>query len=470
MSEHLYGMRAWGVILVLVVGFSVWLSLSVRDLGFRIVSQPEIEVDYVMGVFWWCIFAIAIAAFGGHDRKMLLFAWIGKFFVVLVAMLVYEWHYGLDATSYHESSKTGYYDYLYPGFDFREDLVPSINPIQDEYGRPLGGIGTENFVRSVLVISSLTGPFYHAIKVAFAFLGLVGIWCFYRAVVAAIGRPLPPAFYLLAFFPSILFWSSIFGKDPLQFFFLGLYAYGGALWLAQGGLSGFWLIGIGLFGSYLIRPWISGMAAASLLLAFLLSKCRPWQIALMGLSLIATVLLADDLESIGVPVRLNLETFLEHMSYLQEGLLTSGGGSSGGELIDLSSGQSFAANLPLVIFTGLFRPLPFDVRNPFIALAAIENTVVLVLALVGLYHFRLVYLRDPLVLWPALYALIWAVFNGFLVMGNLGAGARYKLQVWPFLALVVVCLAHSKGRALIEARVSGKDEGQEGSPRVFPST
>lgn len=469
MSEHLYRMRAWGVILALAIGFTVWLSLNVRNLGFRIETQPEIEFDYVMGVFWWCVFAIAIATFGGRDRKMLLFAWIGKFFVVLVAMLVYEWHYGLDAISYHESSKTGYYDYLYPGFDFREDLVPSINPIQDEYGRPLGGIGTENFVRFVLIVSSLTGPFYHAIKVAFAFLGLVGIWWFYRAVVAAIGRPLRPAFYLLAFFPSILFWSSIFGKDPLQFFFLGLYAYGGALWLAQGRLSGYWLIGIGLLGSYLLRPWISGMAAASLLLAFLLSKCRLWQIVLMGLSLIATVLLVDDLGSIGVPVGLDLAIFLQHMSDLQDGLMTSGGGSIGGELIDLSSGQSFAANLPLVIFTGLFRPLPFDIRNPFIALAAIENTVVLVLALVALYHFRLVYLRDPLVLWPSFYALIWAVFYGFLVMGNFGAGARYKLQVWPFLALVVVCLAHSKGRALIEARVSRKDEGREGPSRIFPS-
>lgn len=392
---------------------------------------------------------------------MLLVAWTGKFFVVLLAMLIYEQHYGLDAYWYFQLPLTGQH-WMYPGIDFREDMIPSLNPLRDAAGRAIGGgIGTENFVRFVLLLASVTGPYYHAMKVGFAFMGLIGVWWFYRVIVVALGRPYPAAFYLLAFFPSILFWSSILGKDPLQFLFLGLYAYGGAIWLVQGRLTGLWVAGAGMFGVYLLRPWITGMAGAALFLATLVGRFRGWQVVLMlpacGLAFFlsweqALPLLSAELTNI---IREDPTMVLEVIEKRSQGFAqdTRGSGGSGGDLGDLAAGR---VSLPWAMFTGLFRPLPFDITSLFTALAAIENTVVLLLSVVAIHRMRFAYLRDPLVVWLVAFSLLWTLLHGFIVMGNFGSGVRYKLQVWPFLLMAILIFVHKDGRALLESRAFGR--------------
>jgi hypothetical protein len=299
-------------------------------------------------------------------------------------------------------------------------------------------------------MASITGPFYHAMKVGFAFLGLLGVWWFYRAVVVALGKPYPKAFYLLAFFPSILFWSSILGKDPLQFCFLGLYAYGGSLWLVEGRLKGVWYAGFGAVGSYLFRPWLGITELVVLGLVTILGRCQPWQTGMALTAALLSVLLVNPvnvIQSFGLDDVDDPEKIRELVEAKAEGLAQAKG--SGSKAAEMVRGQT---SLPMAIFSGLFRPLPFDITNPFTALAAIENSIVLFLAVVALFRFRFAYLRDPIVLWPLLMSLFWALLYGFIVMANFGSGTRYKLQIWPFLLMLVVCLVHKEGRKLLDSR------------------
>ena len=468
MTEHFYRRIQWGLLGLPVVGATVWVSLHLHDLGFRILEVlpsnvfPQLALDYTMGLLWWSVLAIGILVFGGDSRRMLLLAWVGKFFVVLVAMLFYEHHYGLDAFSYFQLKLTGYHDW-FPFHDFRNDLTPSLELLA-EYDDPLqaANIGHANSLRFILLIAAVTGPFYHAMKVGCAFMGFLGVWWFYRAVVVALGRPYPPVFYLLAFFPSIIFWSSILGKDPLQFFFLGLYAYGGAVWFVQGRPAALWLIGAGLLGSYLIRPWTALMAGSALVLATLLGRARGWQVGLLTLAGGSLLFLAGKyfLTLVNLTDQALALEFMESQAkgFAGETQRVSG---SGADLPDVAQGGFSAASLVLVIFTGLFRPLPFEITNPLTALAAVENTVVLLLALAALSRFRLAYLRDPLVLWPAIYCLTWATLYGLIVMANFGSGARFKLQMWPFFLLLLSSLTHREGRALLASRVPGRGKALE---------
>lgn len=462
-EEHKIGMAFACVVLF---GLVVWISLNASALGFRFADiQPNMEMDYAMGLVWWLLLACAIAMFARESAPMLLAAWIGKFFVVLVAMLFYEYQYGLDAYHYFALKLTGEH-WMYPGIDFRKDMIPSLQPlVTPDGGSYGGGIGNENSLRFMLIVASVTGPFYHAMKVMFAFFGLMGSWFFYRAVVVALGRSYPAAFYLLVFFPSIIFWSSILGKDPLQFLFLGLYAYGGALWLVEGRLSAMWFLGLGLGGSYLIRPWTSLMAGSALALATLLGREPRWKVALAlggGLACLPYVwghvqsMMNFDLTDVYGDGEDNFggegaSLALEFITVRTQGFAEGGG--SGGDLLDATSGGSLQGSLPLAMFTGLFRPLPFDITNPFTALAALENAVVLALALVALYRLRPAFLRDSLVIWPALYSLMWTTLHGFIVMANFGSGVRYKLQTWPFLLMAILILVHKQGRALLESRM-----------------
>lgn len=104
----------------------------------------------------------------------------------------------------------------------------------------------------------------------------------------------------------------------------------------------------------------------------------------------------------------------------------------------------------------MFRPLPFDITNFSTAIAAMENSVVLSLAVVALFRMRFVYLREPLLIWTGLYILTWALLYGLIVLANFGAGARYKLQVWPFMILVLVTLCWREGRKWLDSRARGE--------------
>jgi len=447
--------KAQSFIVLLVMACAVWLSMNVEKLGWRIIKdipemvKPTVGLDYAMGVFWWAVLAILLLVLGGDSRRMLLVGWVGKFFVTLIAMLFYEDYYGLDSYAYFEMKLTGIH-WMYPGHDFRYDLLPVLK------AKTLAGmVGNENALRFILMVGTVMGPFYHAMKVGCAFVGFMGIWFFYRAVVVAMGRAYPPAFYLLAFFPSILFWSSTLGKDPIQFFFLSLYAYGASLWLVEGRLRAFGFLGAGLIGSYLIRPWMTYMGGLALGLAFLLARARLIQLVFVVVLCIPFFYWGGELfmEQYGFESQ---EMLLDYIQALPKGFAKTASGIGEekirGDYFDAEK-DNLAIYWPWAFFSGLFRPLPFDITNAFTALAAVENTIILWLTLRAFVKSRLTFLRDPLVLWPLFFTCIWAALYGFIVAANFGAGARYKLQTWPFFLMVIVCLNHRDGRALLMERL-----------------
>jgi len=443
---------AWSGVVFAVAGIAVWLaiwlSFNVRAMGQHFgYLQPELELDYTMGILMWVVFAVGILMVGGEFRHMLLLGWTGKFFVVLIAMLFYEQRYESDSIAYFNFRVKDFFGMHLVDVISNIDLSPNVASGSEDYDP------SKNFKGLFALVTFLIPPYFHALKIGFAFFGFLGSWYFYRAVVVALGREYPPAFYLLTFCPSIIFWSSTLGKDPLMFLFIGLYAYGGTLWLVQKRMTAFWFMGAGIFFVSLVRPWIGIIGVAVFLAASLLEKSRPWQVALIAL--IGGLGMVHYWENITQTWGdIVIAEFLQQRAKGVE-MTTQSSGGSGAALPDFEGGSAPMIVL-LVIFSGLFRPLPFDITNPFTALAAAENTIVLWLALVAIYRFRLVYLRDPLVLWPLLFSLMWAAVYGLVVMANFGTGVRYKLQTWPFLLMVITLLTHREGRALLASRVSGR--------------
>ncbi len=68
-------------------------------------------------------------------------------------------------------------------------------------------------------------------KLDVAMAGLAGVYIFYRAAVLFLGREDMRILLVLGLTPSILFWSSILGKDPIVMLGMAVYSYGAvALW------------------------------------------------------------------------------------------------------------------------------------------------------------------------------------------------------------------------------------------------
>jgi hypothetical protein len=137
------------------------------------------------------------------------------------------------------------------------------------------------------------------------------------------------------------------------------------------------------------------------------------------------------------------EAFLQRSG----GQLGQVGSGAGTEFLEVMESAPFSVVVAYIVFAGLFRPLPFDINNALVGLAAIENTILLILFLKAFRPLRWPYLRTPVIFWTLMYSVLWAAAYGIVVLGNFGAGMRYKLQALPFMLLLLFLLLHPQGRA-----------------------
>lgn len=404
-------------LLAAAIGLSIpAIMLLVRFAGFRI-PQANIEQDYLFGLVWALILGLTIALWPIplRDKRNLAVLWLIRCGVTLGFMLVYEWYYGLDAFFYFRESTRG--------------------PIPLE---PAGwGFGTQNMMVIAWVHSYLLPDSYHAMKVTFAMVGLIGIYLIYRAGVKVMGREDPRILMLLGLFPSVLFWSSILGKEPLQLLGVALYVYGGV---------GFWkernplylvVLTLGIALSTFMRAWYGLIMIVPMAVFALFGvRGRMARIAMLLVTLVglgwATQRFADRMK-------------LDAIGDLAAAAGTVAGGFEGDEygyqVTEFTGLGSMLRFAPKGAFAALFRPLPGDVMNPFGLMAGAENLVLLSLLILGILRLDRERIRDPLVLWSASLILIWAGIHGFVSYFNYGAAVRFRLPILPVLIGLVLYLS-----------------------------
>ena len=118
-----------------------------------------------------------------------------------------------------------------------------------------------------------------------------------------------------------------------------------------------------------------------------------------------------------------------------------GSGTRGLEYFQFDGGCfGYIINLPLATVFGLFRPLIFEAANFFQAVIGFENSLVLLLLVLGVYRsgFRVNW-RDPLILITLLYIITLDIMLAFSTP-NFGTLSRYKVGYWPFFILFVLYL------------------------------
>jgi hypothetical protein len=106
--------------------------------------------------------------------------------------------------------------------------------------------------------------------------------------------------------------------------------------------------------------------------------------------------------------------------------------------------SNFFAKTPRAILAGLFRPFLWDVRTFFMALAGLENAVLLFLTLTILWRtgpvkaIKIIF-DEPMVLFALGFALVFAFAVG-ISSGNFGALVRLRLPLLPMFASALVIL------------------------------
>ncbi|MBI3558184.1 MAG: hypothetical protein HY074_18110 [Deltaproteobacteria bacterium] len=398
----------------LIPEYSKWINIMGKRL-----SSPDMATDYIIGVMWAVGIAISIPFWpvAASDKKHLLRLWMVRCTVTLGFMLYYEYHYPLDANSYH--------------------LIASGQTF--DFGRLDIGRGTDMIAGILWTINHTLPTYdsYHALKVISSLIGFLAVYLFYRGYVIYLGRPIQGLLYVLMLWPSILFWSSILGKDPVHLFGISLYVYGVIGWMKKHKTSYTVPMAIGLAINLGIRVWSAAIFIAPFGLVSL------WRAKSMVRKIIMAIIFAYAAQfAIQKFIKqFEIETVSAIVKNTHSLSRSWNKGGSARHAPAFTSLSSMIAFTPLGMFTALFRPLPGEVLNIFGVLAGFENLILLSMLLVAIKRGALVALRDDLALWSLCLLLIWSAFYGFISFQNLGAAVRFRLQVLPILIGFILFLS-----------------------------
>lgn len=393
--------------------------------------------DYVAGVLWACVLLVFVLMWpvSRAHKKLLAAGWLVKCFVALLVMLPYEQQYwGLDCWSYFQRSHLGFSE-LSPGMlKGGSDLIIWLGALHLK-------IGPDS---------------YHAMKLSFALIGLVGVYLFYRAAEILIGVFSPLTFWALTLYPSVLFWSSILGKDPTMLTAIALHVWG--LVNVAVRRKNWYLVAVlaGIGGASAVRIWMGPILILPCL--FVLGtriKQIAWRVAAVGLVGLA-------LATVGPATIDRLE--LDKASDLFDATRTindswNRANSSLSGQVELNSTWDLLLFTPQTMFIAYFRPLPGDIPNLFGWLAGFENLGLLLLSAWAVLRIRLKHFRAPLFIWALALLVTWGTAYSVIAYRDLGAAVRYKLQIIPILLGVIGYLCRQPLSVRSSERTLGMPNG-----------
>ncbi len=394
------------------LGLPYFLDI-VEWLGYRI-PQTDRSSDFLKGVavasgLWLLLFLFPARP---ADKRNLLLLWAVKATMTLSLMLLYEWNYGLDAYWYFQRSQTSFANFQLGWGNGTENLVGALWWLEHEIFRTAS---------------------YHALKVLSSFLGLMGVYLFYRGLANYSQEVKPSLLLYIGLFPSVLFWSSILGKDPVNLLGICIAFYGVLGYLKEKRLAYLVILALGLLFLSFLRLWMVPLFLLPFAMVAVL-RVRHLLLRLFLIGILGIVCLYS-LRYFGKSLAIeNAEALTDQMNRVSRSWQKGGSAGSVPELTSLSSVLLF---LPYGMFTALFRPLPWDVLSPFGLLAGLENLFLLYLLWQSLRYKNRPYWNHPVVLWFGCYVILWAALYAFISPQNLGSSVRFKLQVLPALLMLL---------------------------------
>jgi hypothetical protein len=292
--------------------------------------------------------------------------------------------------------------------------------------------GTNFIVVIGAVLFAVTGPSLAAAMVLFSLTGFWGQFVFYRAFVIAFPAANKRyAALLLFFFPSLVYWTAMFGKDAPMLFATSLIAYGVARRFdAKGCLTIF--IGFGL--ASIIRPHIGAFLSVGLFASYMIGDMGRRKI--IGLKLLLLPVFCTLCLGIIIYARtsLNLNSIEDARAmsdYSHKYNQVGGSAFNGGDTeIGRLTGAPFL----------MFRPFPWETNNATAVIASCEGLVLLFLVLqkrASLFRLLANARSNPLVVFTICYFIIFScVFS--ITIGNFGLLARQRVMVLPLFLIMLV--------------------------------
>lgn len=306
-------------------------------------------------------------------------------------------------------------------------------------------------VKFAAIINLFTFSNYFATTILFSVLSFVGIWRFYLSMCKKF--PMIPSrlAWSILFFPSIVFWGSGIMKDTLVIGFLGLAINGFVILIEKGKKDFFQILLVALCVAVIL------IVKAYVVLALVPPIILWWQFKMQGkiknvilrfamfpmLLLLGFIIISSSLmflskysKAYSLDKLANTAATYQKNHY-GDGTFTKDGQGSSYTLGDYEPTLTGALlKFPLAVNVTFFRPYLWEIRNPVMALSAIESSFVLGLTIYILFNLRYgqiitIFRKQPFLIMCFFYAIFFGYAVGFTSY-NFGALVRYKIPCMPF--------------------------------------
>jgi len=382
------------------------------------VTQTKPYQDVFLGISVFFLISLLVLSVTGYSNYFKF--WIVKGFVTLILLIPYEVKYVVDAF-YYAKMAGSYYDY---------DLLYRI----------WGDGGTTRIITFYHYLSYVVGDGYYALKVTSSFIGFLGISLFYKSYLYILSKTHIQSndaqfSYILFLFPSIIFWSSGLGKESLMLFSIGLFVYSFLRFIDKITVKYFILITLSILGMFLVREWMAVIALFSMGL-FYLTHLTWNRLMILALLVMPVYFFTSELFSLRAIV--SFESIFELMTHTSKVMTVAGG--EGASSVDPTVYNGFGDYLYYYIpnmFTTLFRPMPWDIKNIFTLIASIENIFLLYFFTKFIIFKFSIVVSNKYILFLFLFLFCWSLLYVVISPTNLGAAIRFKVQVLPIILIIL---------------------------------
>jgi len=302
-------------------------------------------------------------------------------------------------------------------------------------------------VRITTVLSFLSLHRYLIINLFFSMISFSGVWRLYRFFYEQYPHLHKQFAITLLYLPTFVFWSSGILKDPLCTGAVGWLSYSlyeifykkknlglNALIIL---LSGYMLYVVKV---YILISYIPFFALYLILKNVNLLKSRLLRVAfVLGLILIAVTMFTTVMTELsstlgsygGADITKNIATYQKAYADQED---ASSNFSLGVEFDGSTS--SLIRIAPAAVIATLFRPFFWESKKLSTLLSSAESLAIMLFTLFVLFkagpvNFVRAILKDPVILYCLLFAILFALFIG-ATTANFGTLVRYKIQCIPF--------------------------------------
>jgi hypothetical protein len=379
---------------------------------------------------------------------------IVRIFGAIALGLVYFFYYsGGDTTNYHQSASafsklmfkdTGDFFIAWLGdgknhfFSFDESTGYPVYFPKDSHSFFV--------VRLLIPIVSLGFQSYFASAILVACFTYGGMWKLYQTFLQEFPDLKREFAIAVLFIPSCVFWGSGLMKDSFTLSAVGWFTYAfynffikkqrKFKFLSYLLISAYVIIAIKPYIFFALLPgsilWLSNNLVKKINHSFIRMLASP---IILGLGALAGYLALDNMgDNLG---QYKLDNVLDKAVITQQDMKADYYGGKTYDIGDFDASISgILAKAPVAIFSGIFRPGIWDVKNAVMMISSLENTYLLVLTLFLLlrlkfFGFFSLIRKNPMLLFCMLFSLFFA-FSVGLTVANFGSLVRLRLPELPF--------------------------------------